>query len=864
MKRNIFYSSSIILIFILGIFSSSEIIAQANCDLVPGWTSTMTLSGLVSTSTTHTSENILVPSGGVTIAAAVDIITSEMNMLGPITVASGGILTINATHISTNSGVMWFGISVEPGGELIIENESLVCYAINAVTATATTTGSGAFSVTNSELQQNQIGIAIGGIQAGAPYPGELHSSVIRGGNLLPAGTLFAKSRIGISVQSVSTFGSPYYLGLLVGDETEGQNLIIGLDRGIDASRSTLFVVNTKFEDIQNKNGPGNGYAIHTTSSGVDADLLVGTDPAKACDFKKCRYGITSSGMRENRVKNNTMYLGTGPFLRGIQFTGTTSVNIASENDIRDFQQFGILYEDNNSALNSINSNFIKSAYAAYPYDNTAIMVDQATAGTGFNLSVNENIIADIQRGIFIRNVPLTQMRTNEVNFALPAASTSPAGGIILHNCDGSLVQENLVMGNCPSGCSYTPTNALIWGIETENSSGVIIKANSIKDAGYGVLIKDPSPAGNSLCNRVDNCGVGFGFQDLGSGTIYGPVEGDWGTGEPSDNAWYPTGASTLRTICFGGGIATIGPDIDWYYRTSTSPGYGPQFNMPAGTNVKSGLISTPIIPTLANSTFDPCDGAAPMLRTDDSKIHPSQLSDFLENAEGADLSMSLYCYLKQQTIEGETDTDVSNALLHTQIPTLQNVENSIATGSFELASLHLSSLAPKTLWENSHKAILELINKKHQHAREEQEFYSPDMLTDTERVWCESIAALSSATNGEAVILAKALLNDNSLQIPPFEAVEREIDPNLLVNFPIVIQPNPVTDFTTVYWQKNKNVRIVAILSIDGQLIQQESVSINSTQLSINLQELTTGMYIVELKDNNRNHLTSVKFVKQ
>ncbi len=584
-------------------------------------------------------------SGSVTaLGLAGDTLTGDINITAPlivdatlhlfdadvnvvqigITITRQDTLFLRNTRVSSLSG-FWAGIDIEPGGVLVMDS-STICFASEAVHAQGLQTEAGVFHIADSRFDRNYLGLRAENYRAG-PHPGRVHGTTFRGGALPfigPGGV--TNGSVGIWIDSVSDRNSPLSLGLLLGDTARAANRFDSLDFGVYAVNSSLFAQNNRFHDIQNINGLDAGFGIQTRATGSlrdTVDLIVGPlglTPAGENVFTDCRFGVAAQGMDRIKISANRFAKENRPFRTGIYVSQSGGEINIGNNVIDTFSREGIWLDDNggNNAV-SIFDNVLTSHETPPTLDNTGIRVDQPVSGASLGMAVNGNRITGTQRGIVLLNVDndFTPVRDNTIEVHWVSAG-NPVAGIALFGVDSALVEGNTVRANC---ASVPCTNQDIYGIYTENSTRVLLRENRLDTVGYGALIAETSTAGNANCNVFTGCGAGFGFRDLGSGAIYGPVYGFWGapdTTTVSDNAWFPA-ATALRTICFGA-TGTKGTDIFWSYRAVSSP-VAPDPSMitiagPLNDDGGAALITDPIIPDSFVTSEPWCNDTSFMLRT--------------------------------------------------------------------------------------------------------------------------------------------------------------------------------------------------------------------------------------------------------
>ena len=108
------------------------------------------------------------------------------------------------------------------------------------------------------------------------------------------------------------------------------------------------------------------------------------------------------------------------------------------------------------------------------------------------------------------------------------------------------------------------------------------------------------------------------------------------------------------------------------------------------------------------------------------------------------------------------------------------------------------------------------------------------------------------SWTLGEPVI-ATAQNGSNTLtqgfQQPTYNVLA--ITTETLQGFDVNVFPNPTSDYITIDWTTNKeNTLYITLFDLAGKMISEKSYSAADEKVSINLSQLASAQYILEVKD--------------
>jgi hypothetical protein len=98
----------------------------------------------------------------------------------------------------------------------------------------------------------------------------------------------------------------------------------------------------------------------------------------------------------------------------------------------------------------------------------------------------------------------------------------------------------------------------------------------------------------------------------------------------------------------------------------------------------------------------------------------------------------------------------------------------------------------------------------------------------------------------------------------PPVVVTDSKKSNQKEINFEVKIYPNPFSEELNLLINcKDQNPLLIEINNISGELVYQQSSTVSSGILKINLASLNSGLYLVKLSDAEGN-MKAVKFVKQ
>ncbi|MFT7590031.1 MAG: hypothetical protein ACI959_002253, partial [Limisphaerales bacterium] len=590
------------------------------------------------------------------------------------------------------------------------------------------------------------------------------------------------------------------------GFRLSGGNLFRDLDIGIDLINSTFYFLECSFENCQDINGFDLGYGIRSiSSSSISTGLRTITGFMSASDFNGCRYGISTNKLKDVFIKNTEMTAILAPMELGIQIVNTKSGGsiFIEDNKIEGFDVSGIRMDDNTGTnslpvVATIEGNEISSTTSSTSIV-SGIYVEEPSGGSNLNLATsNGNDISGVQIGIYTTNVTDATIESNDITFNLPTGASDDAIGIFCVNCENALVRDNGIFGNCLAPCTYNTTNIRIRGIAMNNCPFAQLILNNVTECGVGALIYNDSQSGNAVCNSFTNCGVGFGFEDIGlAGTPYGPVEGV-SSGSASDNKWFPAEMAP-QTVTIG---TSDGALVPWYYRDS-----GPlEYNMLIGLNTGTGLAIRIDIQDVIGGAI--CNG---YLRTDSSDLailnedFEALIDSAMLSNDGSILPNWVYSQLESYYDASAIENiKIQDALALTNIIQLSTIDELIQSEAFSYASSNLDLISPINVWEANKIDVLKLLLiASDSMMRDTSEFdlgivvkdfvKLAHYLTENQKIFLNNMAISDLLTEGEAVTIARAMLDLLIIDGMTGEAA-RLSAPELKEH--IRLYPNPSTDF--------------------------------------------------------------------
>lgn len=774
-----------------------------------------------------------------------------------VTVMTGGDIFVNAGctlrvingTVITNIQNLWNGITVLPGGRLDVEGSD-ICGSFNALHADNGYSGTPAeFSIVNSGLRRNVTGVRVSSYTDGT-YPGYIVGTHFEGG-ILPAGSTYTNSFEGVSTSNVS--GST---GLTIGDQNTvaSANWFTRMDYGVYGINSDLQVFNNTFEDMQDFSGLGGGYDVYVNTNPDPGPytLAVGTSLTRTNTFLDCKYGVYSRGMESVTVSDNIMDRTTEPFEVGVWITRTDETIVVSENTIRNFNDAGVILDENPGPSGgpiaaSVNSNIIEGSFA----ETRGILVDDLVGGVAVRL----NQINKVHRGIIAQSLlsaSLVRIDSNRVLFGYPGSPvTEPAVGILAIQAEEPLIYQNEIEGNCPfsSGggpCTVINTNnSLIRGIQLVRTHKAFVFTNKVSYSDAGLFLLQDNLQGNAVCNEFFDTYSGVVWSSVGSGEfgrtpgcaterVYGLLSST----TSSDNRWTTSIPlfEPMRSVSFNLSNAF---SIKWYYQSATT------YDFPLGTNSSIGL-ATPVN-ALNGATSAICDtlalfreGELPGDNQDSfnlSQFRESEMDSHIAAPNPATISDGLYAFLSAAHRSGVDHDKVQTLINQTSIEDFAQVQSYWMEGDFVSATSVLNSIVPINTDEYYLQEVWAI---RLQHA-----LNNPDAgWSEDEALALGDIAYRDLEEAGSAAILAQSLLG---LTLLPNDWVIEDMEERLAI--PIAdmarVFPNPAQ--TVVYLDANNEAAVAVFSDLQGQVKRVIRMEAESTS-SVDISNLPQGLYIVQI----------------
>jgi hypothetical protein len=517
-----------------------------------------------------------------------------------ILVQTGFTLTVDQSLITDCDNAMWSTIAVEDGATVVVEGGSTVANAEVGITSISAPGAPATFTVRDSRLENNRIGIDVLPFSGPGAHPGSIVNSEVFA-PLLKSPYAGDLGFIGLRAQGVWDVVTDE--GIVVGDPASTVTLGSNTNEWYDLEIGMLFVdchsevQNNILRGMITQGAPpslNRGIGVGAASSG---QLIVGAPVGGASGINNriedCEKGVLAVGLDEVDVLDNEI-LGSGgadPTMnQGVWVQNNGSRLLVQNNIVREFDSIGI-YVRSYNGMTEVLDNTVENTLVVSNNSCNIAAIEMRAGMINAPTAVNGNKIAGVQFGIALRALlQTTEVLDNDLDFRLPAVCSGDfAFGIQAESADLLLIRDNIITADCPS-CS----NSNIRGMDITACPQFLVDENRMTDCfGFGLVGMD------------------------GGGLDVGPITDNIAIRNGAGNSWSPT-TTANRTIAVtdaGSGMATYGtpplgftiPAIDWLFHDNI---FGSGYNMvPDATfNTISSFPSTIVSPTFVAPGLPPCD----------------------------------------------------------------------------------------------------------------------------------------------------------------------------------------------------------------------------------------------------------------
>lgn len=827
-------------------------------------------------------------------------------------------LTITNKSFLNNCEDFWNGITINNGATLIMNQNSRIQDAENAITVLA----GGKYDINTVIFNRNYKGIVwmqntssnnstiYNSIFTCRDIPNNTFVSALKTNNLLascPFQSLrypftspnnYTRGVVGIEVNFVDNLvpvTTPHF-ELMIGESVQGSsmsNVFDNLDYGVWANRSNVLIQNNVFQNLSGYNAgniqsnSGTGILVYGNNSVQSQEncIQIGGFTSSPSNYQKNIFNNCGSAVEVysyNSVKaignvisnaNNTLANS-----QTSAWVGRYGIKVASK------YESNLLIASNNitNCLDGINwshTNYGKRFYASI-LQNVITSTSNGACNNGiagtFGIKgslpesspvvIESNIITTAINGINLKGAKTFGIERFSVgmNTIILKSNTSVTKGISSVNADNVWIHDNTITSNSRN----YPT---AHGIFIQNSPNSTFECNSISTLGSCMVF-----SGNCVNPFGKGCIYNNTFSNAKNGIeVYtGGNLGTQGAGfVPSDNKW-AAAANSFN----GFHIINSGVPINLWRRTTNPTGIAGYTMLP---NNIQGIV--PINTTGVSGKI--CYSNSQLENTNTlTEAEDALIEEVLENNDSSNLLLeniymnkkyAMDMLLHDSLLNATSDSLLLEFLDSVKLETVYDLEqvNELVLDSDYVAAQNLNSSLASTFLMEQNQIILNDWNLRL--------LDNPSCMSDT-AIFNNFLLALAPIANqcaylgGEAVVSARALLycftNDYfeydddcesstiGNRMAQNKSQTQKLNPT---NNKIKIAPNPTSGQINLNYCLNSDAEM-QIYNSYGSMCRKIILKASNTLQVENLEQLNTGTYIYKIKlPNGRQIVGKIDVVK-
>ncbi len=504
----------------------------------------------------------------------------------------------------------------------------------------------------------------------------------------------------------------------------------------------------------------------------------------------------------------------------------------------------------------------------------------------------------NIQTGIAVENIFSPRIDNNAViGFGYPAGSSPSASnycrGISVENgLVGKIGPDNYVKalwGQTPG----TADDSFIRGIYVDASTMFYCARNQVDSCGSAIFVTGSNKYGNIVCNTMNEfTRAGVELNNV-QASLVGPISNHWGFGAyvnsscndgsnpcASDDEWSTNSSSAHRIYCTMGTPGNNGSGVNnikwWYYPSGSYDIYPSDNDLSPGvfsilTGIEINASSSDwcsSIPEIDDTTTDD-GGGGEGERISSAQIESERRDEFLRDIVNDSLVNATY-YVEDSIILQYNLNKITYGLLADSCFHWRNLGTAddslyqayfVSLDSSDIGRLGRVDAAPNTAQAQNQNAEVQGLDLATANEKAVNNIYLATFalgnhhLNQGQRNTLRSIALQNSYSGGQGVWKARGML-DMSVDEPGVysERTIKHIRQKWLApkaSESILIYPNPASNQVTVRINNGSLSRhTITIYNIFGMAVKILSPDSEITELTIDLSGLSSGCYIVNVKD--------------
>ncbi len=792
-------------------------------------------------------------------------------LMGPyanIEVTNGATLEIfKQSLVKACTDVMWKTIDVFPSCTISVRGRSKIRDGINAINCQ----DNSMFTLRESYFEDNYTSLTTN--DNVNPASSVIYTQFYSTNYLLTPYSYKQQGHCGIDIQNTQQL----YIGNGLGFTFT--NTFNTLDFGIIVENSSVDIMNNNFYNIwaNSTSEPHlvNGFnvrpgkAIYAESnSAVTTNLNVGNSNAyNKNSFNHCLEGIIVTDNINTSIRANDLY----DSKLGISVSYCSEKTIHIIDNLVQQMSTGIQTYLNACSNLLISENDVlnmRTGINCNEIDNSYISCSMVPSN---NFGVVNNCISEVNIGINMFKCYNGNVSYNAIQEINPLPMGLGGQGLNMYYGEGHNVTNNYIEAN-----NLSPN---ISCIKAEWCRTRSISCNELRNAEnclYFIGQSYSRTSNNSMHNSRNGFHLDGNLTEIGTQGNPFPFP----SGTASDNRWYGFNTFLPHTYCSNGADGNLSP---FYVRSTFAPFY-PQFNNIAGSSFPIAIATVSANPILFNCELPANCGI--LLGPGPGPSHtPYLLAESMEESIDSNntttltteeiylTKTSVYETVKNDTSIQTASTELTDFMIEeeeTEIGTLTEVKEAVSKDSVEIsqATQLVDTLVTSNMIAETEKTLYSILLNRLNNGQTEMQFNS------AEKQIVEDIAWLCPDTYGSVVYKARSVMHyidttyinyANSCEVGTPNSGARFAHTNTAQEELLLIYPNPAISNITIsisIEDKEAFLELQLINSL-GQVLETHSV-FSQGEVNLDVSSLATGVYFINLADQEGNIIATKKLTKE